>query len=208
MISMTSGRLLTGPRPLFPPLPKCWTHILPRSCGVTFKCPGPGSRRTGVCAWVRFCENCSTDSTVANTAQSVYEEQSYLMMTSKWQPLRVLVCAVLLSNRSSAQKPTSKQWLHNHCKAYQEDYAPLVHRLLLRYQSGIKVAKVLDSKLPHGRSEPVMDNARPIVYLVNNTVHYADSKMAMRESRGLESAGFSVYFMPVIKRYNGVVCLV
>ena len=129
------------------------------------------------------------------------------MTTSKWQQLRVLVCAVLLSNCSSAQQLTSKQWLHNHCKAYQEDYAPLIRRLLSRYQGGISVADVLDSKLPHGRSEPTMDNARPIVYLVNNTLHYVDNKMAVRESKGTSSAGFSVYFMPVIKRYSAVSAL-
>ena len=128
------------------------------------------------------------------------------MLSSRWQQLRGVFCAVLLSNFSSAQKLNSKQWLHNHCKAYKADYAPLVRRLLSRYQGGIKVADVLNSKLPHGRSEPTMDNARPVVYLVNNTLHYADSKMAMRESRGLESAGFSVYFMPVIKRYSRIVC--
>ena len=156
-----------------------------------------GQLSTDGSSWIQ-CEKSS--STKVKTAPS--PQLSYLMIISKWQQLRVLVCAVLLSNRSSAQQLTSKQWLHNHCKAYQEDYAPLIRRLLSRYQGGIDVADVLDAKLPHGRSEPIMDNTRPIVYLVNNTLHYVDNKMAVRESTS--SAGFSVYFMPVIKRYSAV----
>ena len=127
------------------------------------------------------------------------------MLSNRWQQLRGVFCAVLLSNFSSAQKLTSKQWLHNHCKTYEADYAPLVSRLLSRYQGGIKVADVLDSKLPLGTSDFLKDKARPVVYLVNNTLHYADKRMARRESQGMESAGFSVYFMPVIKRCSGVV---
>ncbi|DBA91139.1 TPA: hypothetical protein ACH3X1_016098 [Trebouxia sp. C0004] len=122
------------------------------------------------------------------------------MMKHRWQQLTTLVCIVLLSKFGAAQKLTSKEWLLHHCKAYQEDYAPLVSRLLLRYQGGIDVADVLNLKVPLGRSAPLMDGARPVVYLVNNTLHYADEKMATREGRGMFSAGFSVYFMPVIKR--------
>ena len=124
------------------------------------------------------------------------------MMKHKWQQLTTLVCTVLLSKSGAAQKLTSKQWLHYHCKAYQEDYAPLVSKLLSRYQGGINVADVLNLKVPLGRSAAVMDGAKPVVYLVNNTLHYADKKMAIREGRGMFSAGFSVYFTPVIKRYN------
>ena len=123
-------------------------------------------------------------------------------MQHRWQQLTALVCIVLLSKFGVAQKLTSKQWLHNHCKAYQEDYAPLVSKLLSRYQGGIDVADVLNLKVPLGRSAPLMDGARPVVYLVNNTLHYADNKMAIREGRGMFSAGFSVYFTPVIKRYS------
>ena len=95
-------------------------------------------------------------------------------MQHRWQQLTALVCIVLLSKFGVAQKLTSKQWLHNHCKAYQEDYAPLVSKLLSRYQGGIDVADVLNLKVPLGRSAPLMDGARPVVYLVNNTLHYAE----------------------------------
>lgn len=121
-------------------------------------------------------------------------------MTSRSHGFAPWLVIVMLSTPTSAQKLTSKQWLHNHCKAYQEDYTPLVSRSLSRYQGGINVADVLNLQLPHGRSVPLMDGARPVVYLANNTLHYADSKMAIREGRGMFSAGFSVYFMPVIRR--------
>ncbi len=85
---------------------------------------------------------------------------------------------------------------------YQGDYAPLVTKLLSRYRGGINVADVLNLKLPPGRSDPVAGGARPVVYLTNNTLHYADNKMAIRDGKGMFSAGFSTYFMPVIKRYN------
>ena len=85
---------------------------------------------------------------------------------------------------------------------YQGDYAPLVTKLLSRYGGGIHVADVLNLKLPPGRSDPVAGGARPVVYLVNNTLHYADNRMAIREGKGMFSAGFSTYFMLVIKRYN------
>ena len=64
------------------------------------------------------------------------------------------------------------------------------------------MADVLNLKVPLGRSAPVMDGARPVVYIVNNSLHYADQNLAIREGRGMFSAGFSVYFMPVIKRYS------
>jgi hypothetical protein len=122
------------------------------------------------------------------------------MMKKRWQQLTALVCIVLLSRFGTAQKLTSKQWLHSHCKAYQEDYAPLVIKFLSRYQGGINVADVLNLKVPPGRSASVADGARPVVYLVNNTLHYADNRMAIREGKGMFSAGFSTYFMPVLKR--------
>ncbi|KAL0041933.1 hypothetical protein WJX79_009402 [Trebouxia sp. C0005] len=80
------------------------------------------------------------------------------------------------------------------------DYAPLVTKLLSRYRGGINVADVLNLKVPPGRSAPVAGGARPVVYLVNNTLHYADNRMAIREGKGMFSAGFSTYFMPVIRR--------
>ena len=123
-------------------------------------------------------------------------------MQHRWQQLTALVCIVLLSRFGTAQKLTSKQWLHSHCKAYQEDYAPLVIKFLSRYQGGINVADVLKLKVPPGRSAPVAGGARPVVYLVNNTLHYADNRMAIREGKGMFSAGFSTYFMPVIRRYS------
>ncbi len=123
-------------------------------------------------------------------------------MIHTWQQLTTLIYIVLLSNCGNAQKLTSKQWLHHHCKAYQEDYTPLVSKLLSRYEGGINVADVLNLKVPLGRSAPGMDGARPVVYIVNNTLHYADKKLAIREGRGMFSAGFSVYFTPVIKRYS------
>ena len=128
------------------------------------------------------------------------------MMKNRWQQLNALVCIVLLSRFGTAQKLTSKQWLHSHCKMYQGDYAPLVTKLLSRYGGGIHVADVLNLKLPPGRSDPVAGGARPVVYLVNNTLHYADNRMAIREGKGMFSAGFSTYFMPVIKRYSLVNC--
>ena len=124
------------------------------------------------------------------------------MTKNRWQQLNALVCMVLLSRLGTAQKLTSKQWLHSHCKVYQGDYAPLVTKFLSRYRGGINVADVLNLKLPPGRSDPVAGGARPVVYLVNNTLHYADNRMAIREGKGMFSAGFSTYFMPVIKRYN------
>ena len=87
------------------------------------------------------------------------------MMKKRWQQLTALVCIVLLSRFGTAQKLTSKQWLHSHCKAYQEDYAPLVIKFLSRYQGGINVADVLNLKVPPGRSASVADGARPVVYL-------------------------------------------
>ena len=122
-------------------------------------------------------------------------------MKHRWRQLTTLGCIVLLSNFGVAQKLTSKEWLHHHCKAYQEDYTPLVSKVLSRYEGGINVADVLNLKVPLGRSAHLMDGARPVVYIVNNTLHYADKKLAIREGRGIFSAGFSVYFMPVIKRY-------
>ncbi|DBA98342.1 TPA: hypothetical protein ACH3X1_001258 [Trebouxia sp. C0004] len=118
-------------------------------------------------------------------------------MQHRWQQVKALVCFALLCKLGVAQKLTSKQWLHKHCKAYQEDYATIVHRLLSRYQGGINVADVLNLKAPQGSA---LEDARPVVYLVNNTLHYADSGMAIREAKGMLSAGFSMYHMPVIKR--------
>ncbi|KAL0019622.1 hypothetical protein WJX77_004111 [Trebouxia sp. C0004] len=97
--------------------------------------------------------------------------------------------------------PHHKQWLHSHCK-YQGDYATLVTRILSRYPGDINVADVLNLKVPPGTSAPVAGGARPVVYLVNNTLHYADNRMAISEGKGMFSAGFSTYFMPVIKRYS------
>lgn len=124
------------------------------------------------------------------------------MTKCKEQQLKALVCIFLLSRFGNARKLTSKQWLHSHCKVYQADYAPLVTKLLSRYRGGINVADVLNLKVPPGRSAPVAGGARPVVYLVNNTLHYADNRMAIREGKGMFSAGFSTYFMPVIRRYS------
>ena len=110
--------------------------------------------------------------------------------------LLVLNCAV-----SEGQRLNSKQWLHKHCKAYQEDYTSLIHSYLLRYSYGIKVDEVLSMTSPPGRSKSITGDMRPVIYIVNNTLHYVDEKLAHREAAGGFSAGFSVYFSPVIKRY-------
>ena len=117
--------------------------------------------------------------------------------------LRSLAPWLLISlaiSPASAQKLTSKQWLHNHCKAYQADYAPLIQRYLSRYQGGIMVDDVLNLQLPDGKHDQYMDDARPVAYLVNNTFHYPDPKMAARESQGEFSAGFTAYFKPLMER--------
>ena len=114
--------------------------------------------------------------------------------------LAILLITTVSFQAASAQKLTSKQWLNSHCKAYQEDYGPLIHRYLSRYRGGIKTEDVLNLKMPGGRSVGTMDSARPVVYVVNNTLHFADERMAIREGRGAFSAGFTVYFMPVIRR--------
>lgn len=110
----------------------------------------------------------------------------------------LLVSTLCLS--AVAQQPSSKQWLHNNCKAYEKDYAPLVTRYLSRYASGIHVSTVLELKPPQGRSHEMMEGARPVIYIVNNTLHYADRQMSLRQAQGMFSAGFTVYFMPVIER--------
>ena len=101
---------------------------------------------------------------------------------------------------TSAQKLTSKQWLHNHCKAYQADYAPLIDKALSRYQGGIKVEDILNLQLPAGRSDKYLDRARPVAFILNNTLHYADAKMAAKEEQGEFSAGFTAYFMPLMRK--------
>ena len=117
---------------------------------------------------------------------------------------RLLALCLLLtifSSRARGQRLNSKQWLHNHCKAYQEDYAPLISSYLSRYSYGINVDDVLGLTAPPGRSTSVVGDLRPVIFLVNNTIHYVDSKLASMEARGRFSAGFSTYFSPVIKRY-------
>ena len=101
-----------------------------------------------------------------------------------------------------AEKPTSKEWMRSNCKAYEKDYAPLVSKYLSRYTSGIRVSTVLALGVPKGRSHNLMSGARPVVYIVNNTLHYADPQMSLRQAHRMLSAGFSAYFMPVIQRYE------
>lgn len=91
--------------------------------------------------------------------------------------------------------------MRNNCQAYEKSYAPLVNKYLSRYTSGIQVSTVLGLGVPKGRSHNLMSGARPVVYIVNNTLHYADQKMSVRQSHRMWSAGFSAYFMPVIQRY-------
>ncbi|KAL3131216.1 hypothetical protein ABBQ38_000515 [Trebouxia sp. C0009 RCD-2024] len=90
--------------------------------------------------------------------------------------------------------------MRNNCQAYEKSYAPLVNKYLSRYTSGIQVSTVLGLGVPKGRSHNLMSGARPVVYIVNNTLHYADQKMSVRQSHRMWSAGFSAYFMPVIQR--------
>lgn len=90
-----------------------------------------------------------------------------------------------------AKQPTSKEWMGNNCKAYEKDYALLVNKYVSRYTSGIQVSTVLGLRIPKGRSHHLMGGARPIVYIVNNTLHYVDPTMPDRQANHLWSAGFS-----------------
>ena len=119
-------------------------------------------------------------------------------MSTRKSGLGLFISALCLS--AMAQQPTSEEWTHDNCKAYEKDYAPLISKYLSRYTSGIHVSTVLGLKTPEGRSKQIVKGARPIIYIVNNTLHYADSQMSHRQAQGLSSAGFTVYFMPVIKR--------
>ena len=121
------------------------------------------------------------------------------MRTAVWQGLALVYIATFCTD-VLAQKLTSKQWLHSHCKAYKADYTPLISRFLLRYQAGIRVEDVLHLQHPPGRSAQKGHGARPVVYLVNNTLHYADNQLATMIDEGHWFAGFSAYFMPVITR--------
>ena len=101
----------------------------------------------------------------------------------------------------TGHKINSKQWLHDHCKQYQVDYAALIDSYLSRYSYGLKVDDILGLKSPSGRSTAVVDPIRPIVYIVNNTLHYVDGNLATMEAEGVFSAGFSYYFSPAITKY-------
>lgn len=114
----------------------------------------------------------------------------------------LLVCffAALICVPANGQRLNTKQWLHKHCKAYQEDYAPLINSYLSRYSYGIKVDDILGLTSPPGRSKSVVNDMRPVIYIVNNTIHYVDRKLENMEAGGRFSAGFSTYFSPVIRR--------
>ena len=58
----------------------------------------------------------------------------------------------------------------------------------------------MNLQLPDGKHAVDLEDARPVTFLVNNTFHYPDPKMAARESQGEFSAGFSAYFKPLMER--------
>lgn len=114
----------------------------------------------------------------------------------------LLACLLLAFSHApaSGERLNSKQWLHTHCKAYQDDYAPLINSYLSRYSYGIQVKDILRLSGPPGRWRLNVANVKPVIYIVNNTIHYVDRTLEHMEAGGRFSAGFSTYFSPVIKR--------
>ena len=121
-------------------------------------------------------------------------------LTVECRPLVVYIAASIICSSARGQQLNSKQWLHAHCKAYQEAYAALINSYLSSYSYWINVDDVLGLTSPPGRSKSVIGDMRPVVYIVNNTLHYVDRKLAGMDSGGAFSAGFSTYFTPVIRR--------
>lgn len=140
------------------------------------------------------------DLTVTGSSHTNMKRVS-LLSTTATRKSCLWLCISALCLSAVAQQPTSKEWTNKHCKAYEKDYTPLIDKYLSRYTNGIHVSSVLGLKTPQGRSQQIMKGARPVVYIVNNTLHYADPQMSLRQAHGMFSAGFTVYFMPVIERY-------
>lgn len=128
-------------------------------------------------------------------------KRALLLRTTATSKSCLWLCISALCVSAVAQQPTSKEWINDHCKAYEKDYTPVITKYISRYTTGIHVSTVLGLKAPQGRSQQIMEGARPVVYIVNNTLHYADPQMSLRQAHGMFSAGFTVYFMPVIERY-------
>lgn len=162
--------------------------------------------RAAACFTSRVNTDCAeilrvVDHFSASSRRRVQAQAAFMTrLTARCRPLVIYIAASIVCSIVGAQQLNSKQWLHAHCKAYQEDYSPLINSYLSRYSYGISVDDVLGLTTPPGRSKSVIGNMRPVVYIVNNTLYYVDRKLAGMDAGGAFSAGFSTYFTPVIRR--------